>query len=69
MADQNADMRDMLKRLGWTQKILASRLGLRAATISEWGSSPPEYALAYLRLACRVRDASGELQSWVAGEG
>lgn len=69
MACEHPDMLDMLKRLGWTQKIFASRIGVRPATISEWGAAPPEYALAYLRLACRVRDASGELHSWVHSDG
>lgn len=69
MADQDGDMLAMLKALGWTKRTLSRRLGIRPATVSEWGSTPPEYALAYLRLACRVRRAFGELHSWTECDG
>ena len=53
---------EMLKYLGWSKAELARRLGLHPNTISHWGDEAPGYALAYLRLAVRVREVAKELE-------
>jgi len=51
---------DLLRRSGLTRRGLAGRLGLSPESISRW-RVPPLYALAYLRLAVRVRELAGEV--------
>jgi len=56
------DLKRTLKDLGWTQAQLAERLGVDLATVSRWanGHLPvPQYAVAFLDLAMRVKDFSG----------
>lgn len=48
-----------LKESGISKTELADRLGLGLNTVSGWGESPPQYALAYLELLCNVFDYSG----------
>lgn len=40
----------LLERSGITKAELSRRLGLRPETISQWKSSPPQYAITYLEL-------------------
>lgn len=57
-----ANLKHSLKALGWTQAHLAERLGVDLATVSRWanGHLPvPQYAVAFLDLAIRVKDFSG----------
>lgn len=56
-------METALKSLGWSKAELARRLGVRAGTVSDWASNPPQYALAYLALALELkaaRDVAGK---------
>lgn len=39
-----------LKRAGLSKAKLARILGLHPNSVSNWGSSPPQYATAYLEL-------------------
>lgn len=41
---------ELLKRAGITKAELGRRLGITPRSISRWGQSPPNYAIAYLRL-------------------
>ena len=41
---------ELLSRAGINKAELGRRLGLASRTVSSWQDSPPEYALAYLRL-------------------
>jgi DNA-binding transcriptional regulator YiaG len=43
-------MKELLKQAGLKKVELAARLGLNPRTVSAWGSNPPQYATAYLRL-------------------
>ena len=42
--------RGILDRAGITKAELARRLGVTENGVGKWRDSPPEYALAYLRL-------------------
>jgi DNA-binding XRE family transcriptional regulator len=42
--------KELLERAGLTKAELGRRLGLNPRTVSGWGDSPPEYAVAYLKL-------------------
>lgn len=56
-------METMLKQLGWTKAELARRLGLQRTTVSGWGNDAPQYALAYLDLALKLKalgDGAGQ---------
>ena len=44
------DFKNLLQRAGITKAELARRLGLSPRGVSNWGNSPPGYAVAYLRL-------------------
>ena len=50
-----------LDLLGWTKRDLAAKLGVRPQTITEWGKSPPQYAIAYLKLAYSTRHRAKDL--------
>ena len=41
---------DLLKRAGLNKRELAEVLGINPRTVSSWHDSPPEYAVAYLKL-------------------
>ena len=43
-----------LKSLGWSQAELARRLGVRPATVTDWGDVAPVYAAAYVELALEL---------------
>lgn len=54
-----AEFRRLLLELGWSRASLARRLGLLPNTVQKW-VRPPRYALAYVRLAVRLRRFSEE---------
>ncbi len=41
---------ELLKRAGISKAELSRKLGLSKGTVSSWKASPPEYAVAYLKL-------------------
>ena len=41
---------DRLRRLGWTRREFAGRLGVHANTVSKWGEDIPEYADRFLSM-------------------
>ena len=47
----------LLKRAGFSKAELARRLGVSAQTVSEWKGNPPRYALVYLGLYVKVKEA------------
>lgn len=54
-----AAIKGWLKQLGWTQAEFARRIGVDENTVSKWmtgKANPSEPALAYLRLAVRVKE-------------
>jgi transcriptional regulator with XRE-family HTH domain len=56
-------LKDSLKALGWSQSRLAVALGVTKTTVSRWatGQIPiPQYAVAYLALAMKVKEFSGD---------
>lgn len=53
------DFHGLLKMAGMRKYQLARRLGICDSTISKWGNNPPDYAIAYLRLYCRVKEGLG----------
>lgn len=59
------EFRAELKELGIKQRWLANTLGVSANTVNRWvtGEIPvvPQYALAYLSLLRRVREAASNL--------
>ena len=40
----------LLQRAGLSKAELSRRLGLNVRTVSSWGDTPPQYAIAYLEL-------------------
>ena len=48
---------DLLKDAGLKKKELAELLGLKQQTVSAWQGSPPHYAIAYLELYIKHKDA------------
>ncbi len=42
--------KNLLDRAGISKAELARRLKLHANSITNWGNSPPQYAIAYLEL-------------------
>lgn len=47
--------KELLERSGITKAELARRLGLNPRSVSAWGASPPQYAVAYLELLIEYR--------------
>ncbi len=45
-----SEFKNLLIRAGLNKMKLAQHLGLNPRTVSAWGSSPPDYATAYLKL-------------------
>ena len=52
------EFRILLKRAGFSKAELARRLGVTAQTVSDWKGDPPRYALAYLGLYVKVKEAA-----------
>lgn len=50
----NEEFLEGLKALGWSKAELARRLGIHPNSVSKW-DRPPQYAMAYVRLALEVR--------------
>lgn len=50
-----AEMQGILKRLGWTQVVLAREVGVHPTSIYRWKVVPRPVA-AYLELAIRIRE-------------
>jgi transcriptional regulator with XRE-family HTH domain len=56
-------LKDSLKALGWSQSRLAVALGVTKTTVSRWATDQipiPQYAVAYLSLAMKVKEFSGD---------
>ena len=51
------EFRILLARAGFSKAELARRLGLTPQTVSDWKGAPPRYALAYLGLYVKVKEA------------
>ncbi len=69
-----------LRDLGWSKQHLAHRLGVRPATVSSWGESPPAYVEVHVHLALEVRAKALDMlrmvsvndpttRRWVSGNG
>ena len=48
-----SEMEEILKRVGWTKKVLAEKVDIAAPSVSRWEKVPGPVA-AYLRLVDRV---------------
>ena len=62
------ELREALKRLGWTQATLSSRLRVSADAASKWcsGARPvPGYVEAYLRLHADFARYMEEVEAWI----
>ena len=49
---------DLLAAAGLTKAELARRLGITAHQVTVWKDAPPKYAVAYLELVIRIREAN-----------
>jgi len=50
------EFRQLLKRLGWSQTVAATRLGLHRNTLVNWVSDgPPQWAVMHIQLLLEVR--------------
>ena len=58
--------RVLLLELGWSQRDLSERLGVRAATVNAWcNDGPTKYARAYVELALSLKYISETAASLV----